>query len=397
MTSCTLVIDTREKNVTRHAVELAGITHVIKQITVGDYAVISPAGQMLVTIERKSFNDFAASLKDGRHGNKAKLMDMRAATGCRIIYIIEGEEPTNPRELIGGIAYSSIESSIFHMMIRDCISIIRTTDTVATARTLARFVRSMDTLYNKHGYIADMLFCKLDPQNEEVPATTSTTMDALARKCVKSDHEIARELWSCFPGISMESADEYIKHWSVADIVMHRIPRTSIMTFKTATGRAISKRVVDGLTSIGRTLEIRLIAVIPGISRQSATVLANDTPLTQLLACKVDELAAQCINKTNGRELGRKLASNLLKYFNYRYDPTPASTPTPSPAPIPAPPSIPTPTPITDYPPALRSPVPSSTMITNDTSITGSIDSANTSNVHNTVIPHDITPGAQTS
>ncbi len=315
MTACTLVIDARERNITRHDMELTGITRVIKQITVGDYAVISPAGQVLVTIERKSLEDFAASLKDGRHNNRAKLIDLRTTTGCRIIYIIEGPEFPEPHKLIGGIAYSNIESSIFHMMIRDCISVIRTADTLSTARTLARFVKSMDTLYTKYGAMP------MEQQSTSPAPTVQTTnvIESLARKHAKSDHDVVREMWSCFQGITTESADEYMKHWSIADIVNRKVPRQSISALKMANGRTINKRVVDSLTSIGRPIEVRLITVVPGISRSSAVVLADATPLSQLITYDQATLADQCINKTNGRKLGQKIAKDMIRYFNYKW------------------------------------------------------------------------------
>ena len=68
-TTCKLIIDTRERNVTRHAKELEEINFEIKQITTADYVVLSPLGNIVALLERKSLDDFAASLKDGRHDN----------------------------------------------------------------------------------------------------------------------------------------------------------------------------------------------------------------------------------------------------------------------------------------------------------------------------------------
>src|ERR1700742_3181583 len=145
-TSCTLIIDARERHVTRHDKEFEHITYEIKQITVGDYIVLSPGGNIVAAIERKSLEDYSASLKDGRASNINKLLDLRSKCKCRILYIIEGPEFPDPNALYGNIPYRYIESSIFHLAIRDGVGILRSKDSLDTAKMLARFMCSMDTL-----------------------------------------------------------------------------------------------------------------------------------------------------------------------------------------------------------------------------------------------------------
>ncbi len=322
MDSCLLIIDTREKNVTRHAIELADTRHEIKQITTGDYAIISPAGQLLVVIERKTLEDFAASLKDGRHANKAKLADMRLATGCRIVYIIEGPAFPAPTDTFGEMPYHHIESSIFHLMVRDCVTVLRSENTLHTAQILARFIKSMNTLYLKHGMREEPAPLLIGHQEGDPQATTRL----LTAPVVKSDNDIVREMWSSFTGISVESADEYMKHWTIADIVQEKIPRATMMDFKMANGRRVNKRIVNALTAVGRPLEIRLLAKIPGISTQSATTLVTAMPLSRLLMLPDAELSALVIGKA-GRKLGEKSAKNILKYFNFKYEVAPPAPP----------------------------------------------------------------------
>ena len=317
MTSlCTLVCDTRENAVTRHTDELSQITLARAQMTTGDYSVNSPTGQILVIIERKSLADYGASFKDGRHDNKNKLIDLRAITGCRIMYIIEGPAFPDPRDTFSRIAYANIESSIFHLMIADGITILRTQDTLDTARTLVRFVRSMDTLYNRVG---DTML------NDVKPATTQPTdidaIELLTARKTPSDAEVARKMWSCFPGITVETASEYMRHWSVADIVRRRISIDAISKFKTANGRTITTKAYQGLTNIDKRLEIRLLSVVPGISTVIATTLLEKTSLSALLSYG-SEMYMEVISRDRSgvakRRLGDKLAAAIVKHFNYR-------------------------------------------------------------------------------
>ncbi len=335
--SCTLVIDDRERQIRRHELELSMIPHVVKRITVGDYAILAPnasppeaedngpvaMSHILVTIERKSLDDFARSLIDGRHDNKAKLLALREETNCRIIYIIEGPEFPAPGDVFGasdkhgGIPYKNIESSIFHMMVRDNISIIRTKDTVDTAKMFTRLIPSMNTLWEHSGGAQ----C-IQAQSAAIPLdnVVPCTMEVLTQRHEKSDHDVVRDMWSSFNGISVESADEYMKRWTLADIVCGRISRNDIFAHKMANGKTISKRAAGSLTGVTRLIEIRLLSHIPGISKITAATLADNTPLQKLLSLSETEMAAIVVHKA-GRKLGPKNAKNIQKYFNYKFEP----------------------------------------------------------------------------
>lgn len=316
-TKCMLVCDTRERKVLVHEHELKDINLQIKQITTGDYVVVSPENKILAVIERKSLEDYSASMKDGRSDNKSKLTALRKQTGCRIIYIIEGPEFPAPDDYFSNIPYKFIESSIFHLMIREGVCVIRTKDSLHTAKTLANFMRSMDSLIAKSEDITGA---------DEITPADSTSLSSeqitslLTQKQEKSDHEVARAMWSQFPGISVESADEYMKHWSLADIICGRVPRSDITKFKLASGRAIGKKALASLTGINKLIEVRLLSNVPGISHSAAVDLTNNVPLSQLLTYSAGSLSIQKIGKLK-RNLGQARAEKILHFFNYKYTP----------------------------------------------------------------------------
>ena len=314
-TKCTLIVDTRERNVTRHDIEFANITWEVKQITTADYIVLAPGGNVLAAIERKSLEDFAASLKDGRVSNLTKLIQLRAETGCRIIYLIEGPAYPNPASYYGNIAYKNIESNIFHAIVRDGVSVINTEDSLGTARALARFVTSMDTLVDADE-IEGGAPAPLD-QVLEKGVAREEMMAMLTRKIEKSDHEIVRELWSCFPGISVTTADDYGCKWSLGEIICGKIPRADIVGHKLASGRAIGKKVVGSLTGIEKRIEVRLLSSIPGVSMGIATELTNMASLATLLGYSVQTIGMIKVGKAR-RNLGEEKARRILHLFWYK-------------------------------------------------------------------------------
>ncbi len=339
-----LLIDTRERNVLRHQTELAGVNYEVMQITTADYAIVDANDQIEVAIERKSLEDYAASLKDGRCDNINKLLKLRWATGCRLFYIIEGPAYPRPEATFGRIPFSAIESSIFHLMLRDNVNVIWTESTLGTAQLLARLMRSMGTMRadvylerevttggdcseslpvktNDKGFLEtpaktndndNNTPAKTNDNDNNTPAKTSTELLTQVHK--KTDHEVRREMWSCFSGISTESADEFIAKWTIADIVCDRIPREQIMNAKTANGRKISKRVIASLTGIGKPLEVRLLSCVEGISAKTAAELTAERPLRALLGYGVDGISMIRVGKKQ-KCLGDVKAARVLRLF----------------------------------------------------------------------------------
>ena len=78
----TLIVDDREQTVSPF---LAGknVPFLIKRITTGDFCIVrqnpnNPAeDRILAVFERKSMNDFAASIKDGRYENYHNMIELQ--------------------------------------------------------------------------------------------------------------------------------------------------------------------------------------------------------------------------------------------------------------------------------------------------------------------------------
>lgn len=318
MRTCSLVIDARERNVLRHMAELADTPHEVKQITTADYVLIGPNGAIMAVFERKSYEDFAASFKDGRSENVGKLRTMREATGCRIFYIIEGIAFPNPKDYFGNIAYQNIESSIFHLQMRDGINVIKTKDTLHTAQTLARFVTSMNSLVRKEGDVVggtQVAEKPIEGLADEV-VTQQQLIEQLTAKHKRTIHEQARDLWSCFPGITTETADEYSSKWSIAD-VCKGIPRADLAAATLTSGKKLPKRACESLTAVPKATEIKLLSRIEGVSQNAAKCIMAECTITQLLTYGKDGIAIKSAGKT--KKIGPVVAQRIIDLLNYKY------------------------------------------------------------------------------
>ncbi len=321
---CTLIIDkAREHAVTRHAQEFSAISWREQTITTADYAILSPPPEcrLLAVIERKTLDDYAASIKDGRHANKAKLIKARKQTGCRIIYIVEGRDPatrSDPQATQATccrIPYSTIESSMIHLSLRDDIAHYRTRDSTHTARMLANMVK----YYNS--FLADGL--PLPAPSPHMNASqnaedeTEDPMDSISLLTVvhkKTTHQIVCEMWGEYRGITSDSADNYISLWSLKDVIDKNISREELMNTQIRS-RKLSRVVINSISSQDKTMETKLLARAPDISIVVARELMDKHSLREILAMSTEELSNICVGKRQNR-LGVK-AEKIHECFSY--------------------------------------------------------------------------------
>ncbi len=141
-----IIIDHRESQVIPFLLDIAkgyGFTTSVKSLNVGDYAILIN-NKIICIIERKTWKDIAASFKDGRKGNIAKLRGLREDTGCRIIYMMEGvvrnKSPTAITE------YKRSVSHLDHLMIRDNVHVMYSKDSLDTAQKICSLSKNISTL-----------------------------------------------------------------------------------------------------------------------------------------------------------------------------------------------------------------------------------------------------------
>ena len=315
--SCQLVIDTRERGVTVHADILDPVKYITRQICVGDYLVLDADNRIIVAMERKTLPDYAASFKDGRHENKEKLLKLRAETGCRLFYIIEGAPFPDPAKRFSGIPYANIESSIFHLMVRDGIMCVRTKDTLGTAKMLLRLLASIESMVRTYGGLEQQTAIT-------APTTPQLGLDDLPKIAVRTDDAIAREMWRKFKGVSSETASALMNQMSFGDVIHDRITITQLSEIRMSNGRRIGKKVISSIVQFDKTTQARVLSAIPGISLAGAVRIIEwclarvNEPRRTLSAILECGDAAQDIKTSATKKLGKKLAGDIVKYLNFR-------------------------------------------------------------------------------
>ena len=311
-----LVIDDRERAVFPHlTTDAQSIRYEKRRIEAGDYAIINTKKNQLIAIfERKTLDDFGASFKDNRHNNKQKMINVREKTGCRVFYIIEGPQSPNLTTRYARIPFRHIESSIFHMMLRDNIMFIYTRHTQDTVAKLVRFMTSCSTLKNE--LVNDDSSKQLGGNPDETPD------NLLTQRTSKSDLDVAREMWCTFKFVSTSSVDTFVQNFTIKDIIDKKYSKEYLTNFRSKDKTRINTRAVNSLTYITKLQEVKLLSVIPGVSRVTAVeILKHTNSLKQLLSYPAEVISFIKVGKTQ-KKLGNHRANAIVKYFRYKYTPT---------------------------------------------------------------------------
>lgn len=301
-----LIADNRERAVTPHL----KIDYAAEQMTTGDYAVAvrdqdGRAERILAVFERKSLTDFGASIRDGRHENKAKLLALRETTGCAVIYIVEGPAFPSGTTKYGGIPYSTIESSIFHLMVRDNITVMRTRNEEDTAGALARFVASMSRLITGDPAILE----RYRPVEREGGAEA-----ALTAPQDKPAQRVLLDMWRTFPRVAAVSAPPLAAALTLRGVILREVDRAALDAITLPNGRKLQEDAMTALLTPQPGLWPKLLACVPGISAACAKELLAAATLPDLLRMTPETLA-DCKKTPAGRRVGPKAAESILRYF----------------------------------------------------------------------------------
>ena len=336
-TDYTLVADTRESAVIPYLSEF-NVNFITRQITIGDYAIMKGT-KILGCFERKTFDDFAASFKDGRYYNIEKMRSLRSQTGCDLYVILEGNQFPAENTKFQGVSYSAILAAITNLMVRDKIQIIYSKNQQYTANRLSDIVNSykklhidkptdLDYLLEKitelQQITSELIAAKLtsggsSDDTETVAETCDTSQ--LTQKIHVSDATISNNMWATLPQISQVTAKIISTKFTLQELANGNT--TKVEEIKTAQGRKISPAARASLLSVslGDVDVIRkMLSAIPSISAQTVNLLLNhyEGDIRKILNAEILELSEIKIQQaTRTIRFGAAKAEKIYKMARY--------------------------------------------------------------------------------
>ena len=146
--SIKIIIDKRESKVIPFFNQYKeSITIECQTINTGDYCIIYD-DVIVAIIERKRWEDLAASMRDGRKHNVQKLLDLQKETNCTIFYLIEGKAFPPITKKYGNLPVKNLMAHLDHLVFRDKIHMLYTADEKGTAERLVLLAQNYWSLEN---------------------------------------------------------------------------------------------------------------------------------------------------------------------------------------------------------------------------------------------------------
>ena len=301
-----IIVDDREHKVKPFIEAVSpdfNIPYRVERLNVGDYAIMYN-GHILAIIERKTWKDMAASIKDGRSRNVEKLKAAEQESKCTLFYLIEGSAFPNPTQKVQRVPYKNLIAHMDHLQIRDNIHIIQTKNKDATARRLFTLASNIGTL--KIEYFKDM--------------KAGGGEKTLKKKKVPKDEEIELNVWSSLPNITYKTAKLFMDEgYTIKQLITGELGRETIAMLEYPSGGKIGQRAqrILKITNEEKSKNSyeKLLAAIPLVSRDTAKVILKEYSIMELFELEDPVEKLKNIQKSEKRKLGNTAANNINKFL----------------------------------------------------------------------------------
>ena len=277
----------------------------VDNLKIGDVAFVeidkneNEIGDELLLFERKSLNDLASSIKDGRYAEQSFRLDgYEHVPNHNIVYLIEGDLSRYRENKFSRINKKTLLSSMFSILYYKGFSVVRSMNVVETSELIwswaDKLEREMGGGKKSKSGSKKMPYYK----NDIISTFNSNSESILAENKENSQFHIELELE---PPQENEGSD-----------------KTVVQTYDYCSVLKVKKEKNANVTP--ENIGVIMLSTIPGISSKTAIVIMNEFKTIGALI-KSFELNAHCLNKicieTNGKS--RKITStcieNIRKYL----------------------------------------------------------------------------------
>lgn len=296
-----IIIDDREQSIIPlfNAFAKPSADFKVSRINYGDYAVMYKK-HIIMLIERKTWKDLAASIKDGRKHNVEKLLKMKCDTGCKLFYLIEGNPIPKSTTKFARIPCKNLKAHLDHLMFRDDIHIIYSKN-------------KQNTVYRIFEIVRNYLSITPSPLLKYADDVDGGGVKQLKNKivCEKAD---TYKLWCAIPNITEKTASLFInKGHHISDLLLKKITKEQIFELKYANNYVVGKRAEKIWKSISsHAVHIKILSQIRGVTKKTSELILDSCSLESLMNGETTIEMVSNIQKTGNKKIGIVVASRII-------------------------------------------------------------------------------------
>ena len=248
-----LYIDDREHKCILSSVKelYPKVSYEIKRLLLGDFVLYKDGVQAI--FERKTWDDLASSIKDGRKNNIQKLKEFQKESNCKLFYIIEGiSSPFHQN-----ISIFNLQAHLNHLIWRDNIHILYSSSIEDTLHQIFKFFIHLQTLKTETKKHSVHWISKLTPQ------------------------QVHAKMISCIKGITYDTALYWVEEHQIT--LKHFINKT-IPSLHYKTGRCVSniEKIYTFIDSHLDTLYVEWMQCIPLIGKKKSSKYCSEISLEDI-------------------------------------------------------------------------------------------------------------------
>lgn len=255
-----------------------------KQLELGDLVLCNNNDEILLVFERKSIDDLASSIRDGRYKEQSSRLNSYIIDNHNIIYIIEGNiERVNFKSKVNT---NTLRSSVVSLNLNKGFSTLKTVSIDDTARWILAYCYKVE----KDKTLLDKLEKMVNKDNSLKNITNENRENIESIECGDSSTENTSE---CTAGYTTISDSNHLDHLS-----------------KQAKSKHITK---DNCQSL-------MLSMIPYVSTSIAKAILDEFGSIDKLMVALRE-DNNCLNnikiKSNDktRSIGKNVIQNLIKFI----------------------------------------------------------------------------------
>ena len=207
-----LKIDNREKKLIKlltamkEQFNLQNIELTVEVLDIGDFIICDDNDIEKLIVERKSLNDLASSIKDGRYIEQSLRLSNLSLHNHNIIYLVEGNLSTWTNKY--KVQANTLHSAIFSLNYYKGFSVHKTNDMTETAEYLLRVCDKLNRSQKKVPYYHDGEI----NDNKKIPDNYVSVIKKVKKDNITPEN-ISEIILSQIPGISAKTSQVIINQF----------------------------------------------------------------------------------------------------------------------------------------------------------------------------------------
>ena len=286
------------------------------------------------------------------------MIDARNKTGCKLVYIIEGNDylTTTPKIPKTRIPFKNLRSHLDHIALRDDVIIIRSRDYTDTANRIIDFAENFCTLhkdlnkfYEAPSYsggndcdikseikdkkdnenISENTNEKEDDKKEDNQLVDNQPVDdkkedeideeiVVRTHITKNDNLINLAIWKSISGVTEVTYSILSTKYIVHEFILGNVTVESICLLKYPSGRILGESKCNKIikSASSKKIWIKMLSKIQGITKETATHILEVHKMRDIVNGKIDAKYIANIKKSK-RRLGNVVAERIIRLLQH--------------------------------------------------------------------------------